>query len=213
MRIILPFFLTFLIVGCKSPEIEVIDDYQKIKPYVPSDSSYQYFPFDSKYLISNDLEVDSSIKQLYSEILFQLKEPSLWNDNKNFETICVRVLWLNARRTPIVIRINDIDNSKYLIRKEFDSTYNGKTGGIIDTMIGIDEDYWDSFFSSLDSSNFWIQKIGNPTASGKDGILWVLEYRLKGKYYFIERWDDGTLSSILPFSFLRKLLRTAKVLN
>jgi hypothetical protein len=213
MRLVILFFLVLLIVSCKNSQTAVIDDYQKFKNYIPSDSSYQYFPFDSIFLISNELEVDSSIKQLYSEILFHLKEPSLYNDNKEREMRCVRVLWMNARRTPMVIRISDIDNSKYLLRKEFDSTYNGKTGGIIDTLINIDENYWDTVSSSLDSSNFWKQKIGNPTASEKDGILWVLEYRLKGRYYFIERWDDGTLSSILPYSFLSRILRTANVLK
>ena len=213
MRIAILFFLILLIGGCKNSKTEAINDYQNFKDHIPSDSSYQYFPFDSAFLISNDREVDSSIKQLYSEILFHLKEPSLHNDNNNSEMKGIRVLWLNARRPPMVIRMNDIGNSKYLIRKEFDSTYNGKTGGIIDTLIDIDKNYWEAVSSSLDSSNFWKEKIGNPTASGKDGILWVLECRLKGQYYFIERWDDGTLSSILPYPFLNRILKTANVLE
>ncbi len=213
MRIAIPFFLILLIAGCKNSKTEAINDYQNFKDYIPSDSSYQYLPFDSTFLISNDREVDSSIKQLYSEILFHLREPSLYNGNKNSEMKSIRVLWLNARRPPMVIRMNDIGNSKYLIQKEFDSTYNGKTGGIIDTVIDIDKNYWETISSSLDSSNFWKEKIGNPTASGKDGILWVLECRLKEKYYFIERWDDGTLSSILPYSFLRRILETTNALK
>ncbi len=213
MRISIKFFLILLICGCKSVKIETINDYKNFKDHIPSDSSYQYFPFDSAFLISNDREVDSSIKQIYSEILFHLKEPSLYNDYKNSEMNGIRILWLNARQPPIMIRVNDLGNSKYLIRKEFDSTYNGKTGGIIETLIDLDKNYWETVSSSLDSSIFWKERIGNPTDSEKDGILWVLECRFNERYYYIERWDDGTLSSILPFSFLNKILRTAKVLK
>lgn len=199
-----------LVSACKNSTSEPINDYKNFESSIPSDSTYQYFPFDSTFLISNDLEVDSSIKQLYSDILFHLKEPSLYKGNNN-ELKCIRILWLNARRPPMVVRLNDINGSKYLIRKEFDSTYNGKTGGLIDTVINIDKNFWQSAFSSIDSSNFWDEKIGNPTASGKDGILWVLECRLGEKYYFIERWDDGTLSSIVQYSFINKIMRTVNV--
>jgi hypothetical protein len=208
MRLVIPFFLVLLITNCKNSKTETINEYQKFQDYIPSDSSYQYFPFNSNFLISNDLEVDSSIKQLYSEILFHLKEPSLYKGNNELK--CIRILWLNARKPPMVIRVNDIDGSKYLIRKEFDSTYNGKTGNLIDTIINIDEDFWQSTFSSIDSSNFWNEKIGNPTASGKDGILWILECREGEKYHFIERWDDGTLSSIVQYPFLNKILKAIK---
>lgn len=213
MRIAIFPLLSILIVACKGPQAEAIDDHQKIKDFVPSDSSYQYFPFDSGFLISNDLEIDSSIKQLYSEILFSLKEPSLYNVPKDRDIGVVRVLWLNARQAPLVIRVNDIGNSKYLIRKTFDSAYNGKTGGIVDSLISIDKDFWKTILSSIDNSGFWKEKIGNPTESGKDGILWVIECRLKDRYYFIERWDDGALSSIQPYSFLKRMLQTAKVVN
>ncbi len=211
MRIVIPFLLSLLIFGCYSSETEVIDDYKKMKSYIPSDTSYQYFPFDSTFLITNDLKVDSSIKLLYSEILFHLKEPVLYNKNDSIMR-CIRILWLDARRTPIVIRMNDIGNLKYLIRKEFDSTYNGNVGGIIDTVINVDGDFWETVSSSVDSSNFWHERVGNPTDSGKDGILWVLECRFNDRYYFIERWDDGTFSSLLPYSFLGSILNKCKLL-
>lgn len=209
MRIVIFLLFISLVSACRNPKPEPINDFKNFENSIPLDSSYQYFPLDSAFLISNDLEVDSSIKQLYSDILFHLKEPSLYKGNS--ETSCIRVLWLNARRPPMVIRLNDINDSKYLIRKEFDNTYNGKTGGLIDTVLDVDKSFWQSTLSSIDSSGFWNEKIGNPTASGKDGILWVLECRLGDKYYFIERWDDGTLSSIVKYPFINKILIAANV--
>lgn len=210
MRIVIYLFFIALVSACKNSSSEPINDSKNFESLVPSDSTHQYFPFDSAFLISNDLEVDSSIKQLYSDILFHLKEPSLYKENNNGLKY-VRLLWLNARKSPMVIRLNDINGSKYLIRKEFDNTYNGKTGGLIDTLITIHKDFWQSISSSIDSSNFWKEKIGNPIASGKDGILWVLECRLGDKYYFIERWDDGTLSSIVNFPFIRRIMSAVNV--
>lgn len=209
---IIPFFLIMCFAGCSNLETQIINDDQNFKDYIPSDSRHQFFPFDSVHLISNDREVDSSIKQMYSEILFHLQEPSLYED-KNDKIKCIRILWLNARRPPKVIRVNDINGSKYLVKKEFDNSYNGSTGHIIDTTISIDKYFWQTISLSLDSSNFWKERIGNPTSSGKDGILWVLECRLQERYYFIERWDDGTLSSISQYPFLKTMLNAGNILK
>jgi len=210
MRIVVFLLCILMVSACNNSTPKPINDYKNFQSSIPSDSSYQYFPLDSALLISNDLGVDSSVKQLYSEILFHLKEPSLYKGNAN-ELTCLRILWLNARRPPMVVRLNDMNGSKYLIRKEFDSTYDGRTGSLIDTVLAVDRNFWQSTFSSIDSSGFWNEKIGNPTASEKDGILWVLECRLGEKYYFVERWDDGTLSSIVQFPFINKILSAANV--
>lgn len=201
MKISIAIFLFLCISGCNSINTNKINDSDNYKHQIPVDSNYQYFPFESPYLISNDREVDSSIKHLYSGILFQLNEPSFLKTN-NID--CIRLIWMNARKPTTVIRMNKMKNTQYFIKKHFENTNRINFSEIIDTIIAIDNDTWETITSGLENSNFWNDKVGNSTDSGKDGILWVLECRLLDRYYFIERWDNGDLSSLKPYPFIKK---------
>lgn len=162
----------------------------KFEGYIP-DSSVQYFPADSIFFDRgvNDASTDSFIKRWYSETLFNLHEPILYNYLGEGEAI--RLLWLRSFGNPVSVRVSKFNDTVYANIKELNSDAQKI---IMDTTELLDASFWNKMLTQLEINNFWNVNV-NDSSFNKDGINWFLECRLNNKYRGINRWDDGSLSS------------------
>jgi hypothetical protein len=208
------FFLFIAIIvffsDCSSKEktfSKVDDDF---KGSIPSHSNAQYFPTDSIFfdIDTNQVNVHSFVKKWYSETLFNLQEPVLYNYTGKGEV--VRLLWLRAFDNPVVIRVNKFNDTTYANIKELQSrSYDSKRQKLLkDTNVLLDSDRWNEILSTPDANNFWNASIAE-SFSGKDGITWFLECKLSNRYHAINRWDDGNLSSKSLNLYADKLINIA----
>jgi hypothetical protein len=190
-------FIVAIVFACCNNEIQkqlIIED--KFKSSIPQDSAHIYFPTDSLFFVSDNRKknVDSFVKEWYSQVLYGFQEPDLYNHSGEGEAI--RLLWLPSFGNPIVVRINNFNDTVYAnIKEQKEMSYEeGHPKILTDTIITLDKKKWKEILSALETNNFWQAKVED-TSSAKDGIPWLLECRLYNKYYHIDRWDVGDLTS------------------
>jgi hypothetical protein len=190
-------FLVAIIFACCNNELQkplIIED--KFKSSIPQNSGYIYFPSDSLFFFSdkNKQNVDSFVKEWYSQILYGFQEPDLYNYSGDGEAI--RLLWLPSFGNPVIIRVNNFNDTVYANIKEMKerSYEDGHPKILTDTVIVLSTKKWKEILSNLQTNNFWKEKVED-SSSAKDGIPWLLECRLNNKYYHIDRWDEGDLTS------------------
>lgn len=180
---------------CTNKESKPSTVSDKFKQYVSKDTGDKYFPRDSLFFVSGDNQrsADLFIKNWYSETLFNLQEPILYDYPGEGEAI--RLLWLRAFDNPLIVRVSKFQDTVYANIKELKSkSYDTKPQILKDTIILLETKKWQEILSGLQENNFWNAKIED-NSSGKDGIAWFLECHLQNKYHYINRWDDGGLSS------------------
>lgn len=190
--IAIPFF------SCSNKEGNSIIDKFKFNP--DRDSSIFYFPSDS--LLFN-LNAFQNIQGYYTkrnayEVMYDLKEPSLYNYIGNGEAI--RLVWLRSFENPVLIRLNNFNDTVYANIKELNLKVNENNVPRIikDTIIVLDKEIWTQAVSILQDNNFWSTPVEDTSflkSNVKDGTPWLLECRLRSKYHFINRWDGGSMSS------------------
>jgi hypothetical protein len=194
MKAFLLFLVVVLFLRCTDATKQyVLSD--KLKEAVPVDSAVAYFPKDSLFFASgeNRVSADSFVKKWFSETLFLLREPVLYNYTGDGEF--VRLLWLRSFDNAVVVRVNRFQDTIYACIKELKAkSYDAKQQVLKDTMIFIPVKKWEEILSALQVNDFWD---ANPTeeTAGKDGIEWMLESRINKQYHCIERWDNGRLAS------------------
>lgn len=194
MKTFLLFIVVVFFLSCTdtAKQYVVID---KLKKNVPRDSTTGYFSKDSLFfaLGENRINADSFIKNWFSETLFLLKEPVLYNYTGEGEF--VRLLWLRSFDNAVVVRVSKFQDTIYACIKELKAkSYDAKQQILKDTTILIPVKKWEEILSALQVNNFWVANPAEET-SGKDGIEWMLECRINKQYHCIERWDNGRLSS------------------
>jgi hypothetical protein len=203
----LPIVVLFFSCGGKEGKPSVITD--KFESSIPDKPGVDYFPTDSLFFssINKSASTDSFVRRWYSKILYELKEPVLYNYLGECQAI--RFVWLRPFANPVVIRLNNFDNTAYVNIKELKiKSYQEETSKIIkDTMIAIDIKKWDESLSILNTNSFW-NAITEDTSSNnvKDGISWFLECRLYNKYHCIDREGNGDFSSKDLNLYARELL-------
>lgn len=202
-------FVVLLICACNSKkesrQLQFID---KTKAHIPKDTGGLYFTLDSLFFTSdkNNRYGDSSIKTMISGILFSLKEPILYNYFGEQEII--RFLWIRPFDNPVVVRVNNLNDTIYANIKEIkqkyydEENYTYKIG--MDTIITIDSKKWNNIISSLQSESFWnTNTVGNMNGS-EDATRWILECRVKNKYHCITRTYIDS-SSFKDFEYVKEL--------
>lgn len=195
MRLFSFFILTILLSCCNTKEKKRSAVNDEFKQYVSKDTGNKYFPADSLFFVAGDSQrtADLFIKNWYSEILFNLQEPILYNYSGEGESI--RLLWIRAFDNPLIVRVSKFKDTVYANIKELkNKTYENQPQILKDTIIQLDAQKWQEVLSELQANNFWNAAIED-SSSAKDGITWLLECRLNNKYRCINRWDDGGLSS------------------
>jgi hypothetical protein len=154
-----------------------------LKYRVPINERTLYYP--SKLLNDNSYS-DSAINSMYSEILFNLHEPILYDYRG--DCILFRLLWLRPFDEPVAISV--YQSKKYVaasvkkLGKNFfkEDSFSYKID--VDTMLSIEYKKWKDITSKLsleqekNTSINWDQLYNI-----KDATLWVLEINNKGDYY------------------------------
>jgi hypothetical protein len=190
--------ITIFFFSCSGKEnrYSVITD--KFKSGVPNRPGVNYFPTDSLFFssVSKSPSSDSFVRRWYSEILYSLREPVLYNYLGTGQSI--RFVWLRPFRNPVVVRLNNFDDTVYVNIKELKiKSSQGEVPKIVkDTIIALDVKKWQKSLSMLEANNFW-NAITEDTLSNtiKDGTSWFLECRLPNKYHCINRSDNGDFAS------------------
>ena len=184
--------------SCSNKEGNTIID--KFTLNLEKDSVILYFPFDSLLFKENAFQniLGYHTKKMSHEVLYDLKEPSLYDYFGNGDAI--RLLWLRSFENPILIRLNNFNDTVYANIKELNIKVNDSTPPriIIDTIIVLKKERWDKSLSELKDSNFWRADEEDTSfykSNVKDGTPWFLECRLGKKYHYIIRWDDGSMYS------------------
>lgn len=131
---------------------------------------------------------DTSVVIWYSEKLYALKEPLLFN--KKITKEIFRFTWLRTFHNPIAIRIEK-ENLEYKLYWKVCDGAGGYAPGnlIIDTFKVINQNEWDIFQKKLNKIDYWNMPLGRGFA-GCDGAEWILEGVNSSKYHVITIWGE-----------------------
>ena len=177
---------------CKKPIEKYFDKTIKVDSLnVPLDKNQFYFPKemfpyidsiqyiqqkDSSYIakrIYSKDKYDDSVMEWYSEYLFGMKEPLLFNrkiDNEIF-----RFTWLRSFHEPVVIRISETEQKYKLNWKTLKLDENYKPIEIIiNESKNITKKEWENFNELVKKADFWNMEFGRYSMD-TDGSEWILE--------------------------------------
>lgn len=173
-----------------------------IEYVIPNDSSIMYFPLDSLRFVPDAKRVDSDsfIKSMYSQILYHLREPILYNYKGVNEIF--RFLWIRPFDNPVTVKLATQDDKIFVnvkeLKKEFYSNEIFKYQILIDTSIIYDSSQFkdlfkvnrDNFFS-LDSYDIGLNNAPMHFSN------WVLESNSKGRYHCVNRVYIDSISLLM----------------
>jgi hypothetical protein len=163
---------------------EIITDSDNI----PLNSSTLYFPLKLFNDSTTIKEKYSFIDSWYSEMLFSLHEPLLYNRIESKEIY--RFTWLRSFHHPVAIRIEKTSNGIKLFVKQSSGAGGYQPGKIIvDTVKYLTIQQWTTFTTFIEKINFWKLPIQDNDVSGSDGAEWILEGTNKESYHFVTRWS------------------------
>ncbi len=146
---------------------------------------------------------DTFVVRWYSEHLYAMKEPLLFNKNLNKEVY--RFTWLRTFHNPIAIRIENIGKNYKLTWKLCDGAGGYEPGKLtINKSVEINPEKWDMFKSKLDSLDYWNMSLGR-MSNGTDGSEWILEGVNKEKYNVVTIWSPSKGSFYDACNFLLSL--------
>lgn len=173
---------------------------------VPINKNEFYFPLDLFPEVDFDMEQDSTgtwvispkiiegaqdtfVVRWYSEHLYAMQEPLLFNKNLNKEVY--RFTWLRTFDNPVVVRIEKTGKKYKLIWKLCDGAGGYEPGNLkINKSVEINSEKWEMFKSKLDSLNYWNMSLGR-MSFGSDGSEWILEGVDKDKYKVVTIWSPS----------------------
>jgi hypothetical protein len=161
--------------------------------------------------VSKSPDSDSFVRRWYAEILYNLKEPVLYNYCGAGQSI--RFVWLRPFGNPVVVRLNNFNDTVYVNIKELTikSSRDEVPEIVKDTLIALDVIKWRKSLSMLEANNFWNAITENVLSDGiKDGTVWFLECRLPDKYHCINRSDDGYFVAKDLNLYAKELLETGE---
>jgi hypothetical protein len=123
----------------------------------------------------------------YSGQLKALEEPAL---SDSIPAKIYRFTWLRTFHNPIVIGIENINDSITLYWKVCDGMGGYEPGKIIENKkkrLSLQD--WTDFTDKIDSIDFWNLPSKEDKLGGVDGAQWILEGKDFRKYHFVDRWS------------------------
>jgi len=152
---------------------------------IPIDSNVFYFPmpcFESERYIG----ADTFVNRWYSKMLFALKEPLLYNKNRN--NIVFRFTMLRTFHNPIALRI-ERENNKFKLNWKKSNGAGGYEPGILclNKEKDITEKEWRKFIELINKSEFWNLPSVEKERGVLDGSEWILEGSSDEYYHVVSR--------------------------
>jgi hypothetical protein len=172
---------------------------------VPKNPKEAYFPVELFRIDTGETTYDGEFTvEWYSEHLFALKEPLLYNKIPDREIF--RFLWLRSEDPPVSIRIEKKKNEYSLTLKICDG-YGGYYPGnlIVDKTKTIDKATWNSFTELVEKAEFW-DSATNEDYLGIGASQWILESANKKRYHVVDRTSLETGNFYNCCMFLIKLV-------
>jgi len=173
---------------------------------VPINKNEFYFPLELFPEVDVDMEQDSTgtwvmspkiiegiqdtfVVRWYSEHLYAMKEPLLFNKNLNKEVY--RFTWLRTFDKPVVVRIENFEEKYKLTWKLCDGAGGYEPGNLtINKSVELNPETWKMFKSKLDTLDYWNMSLGRMSI-GTDGSEWILEGVDKEKYKVVTVWTPS----------------------
>lgn len=157
---------------------------------IPKDSGQFYFPLELFRDTALYVGHDTFVVSWYSEHLFAMREPLLFNKKDDNEIF--RFIWLRTFHHPVAIRIEK-NNDDYRIYWKVCSGVGGYEPGdlTIDEEKPIDKQDWDKFQNLLTAINYWNLTTNEKEILGEDGSQWILEGATTDKYHVVDRWTPN----------------------
>ncbi|MFT5550246.1 MAG: hypothetical protein ACI9CO_002179, partial [Candidatus Azotimanducaceae bacterium] len=181
-------FLTFL--GCNTaPDTEKNMLLDEVSFDLPELNDF-YFPSKmEKGKEEIDDKLDSFQNQWYSDHLFSLKEPILFEQKGMFEGY--RYTNLGSFDNPYTFRVIRSASTISIIKKKTDG-HGGFGAGklILNETKEISEQEWENLINEIAGINFW-ELPTHTERHGSDGGEWILEGYKNGKYHFLTRWSPN----------------------
>jgi len=140
--------------------------------------------------------VESAIFSIdwYSKHLKALREPVL---SDTLPTKVFRFTWLRTFNNPIVIGIENYNDTVTLYWKVSDGAGGYEPGKIIDDkskILTLKE--WTGIVDKINAIDFWNLPSTENEFFGTDGAQWILEGKELGKYHVVDRWSGGEIGKI-----------------
>lgn len=165
-----------------------------------------YFPIEAFSSIPKDWEtnynvdviwgIESAVFSLnwYSSHLKALEEPVL---RDSLPAKIFRFTWLRTFHNPIVIRIENRNNTVTIYWKVNDGEGGYEPGKIIENKsktLTLKE--WTGIVDKINAINFWNLPSTENEILGDDGAQWILEGKELGKYHVVDRWSGGEIGNL-----------------
>ena len=156
----------------------------------------------SEFADSFEKTVDTFSVRWYSEDLYAMKEPLLYNFYTNKEIY--RLTWLRSFDRPVTITIEKNTDGIYVTSKmleheaDFSNYERGKEISrdknillVVNSRKAIAKTQYSRLISLIDSVHLTTipSRLYSPCNAGTDGSEWILEVHNKDGYYFINRWS------------------------
>ncbi len=151
------------------------------------------FASDSVFKVSG---VESAYYSVKGYILFlsAFEEPILID---TVSGTVFRFTWLRSFHSPVVIRLENRDDSITLYWKVSDGLGGYEPGKIkTNKSKQLTKKQWDEFVAKINAIDFWNLPSTNSGLLGTDGAEWVLEGKEPGKYQVVERWSGGAIGNV-----------------
>ena len=198
------FFLlfTFLLIQIgfgQSIEQFVTDTIEVDENNIPIKSNQFYFPkimfpaygieftFDGEKSVPIEGKYDDFSLEWYSEHLYKMKEPLLFN--RNIEKEIFRFTWLRSFDEPIAIRIEKDGDDHWLFWKKLSGKGGYEPGKlVVDRKKRISENEWINIKELIKRADFWNMDF-NQGVFGNDGSQWIIEGVNSTDYRVVDRWS------------------------
>ena len=129
---------------------------------------------------------DEFVANWFSEYLFAMKEPLLFNRKTEKEVF--RFTWLRSFHKPITIRIEKWKDRYILYWKVLDGAGGYEPGKlIVNSLRYLSQKEWSEFNGLVEKANFWKMRSGRG-AFGTDGSDWILEGLNQTDYRVVTVW-------------------------
>lgn len=130
---------------------------------------------------------DSFVVDWYSEQLYAMKEPLLFNRKVNNEVY--RFTWLRTFHKPMTFRVEKTKDSQMLYYKVLNGKGGYEPGKIeIEKSKILSKEEWLTFKKLIEKADFWNISLGR-SLIGTDGSEWILEGLTPSEYRVVSVWS------------------------
>jgi hypothetical protein len=108
-------------------------------------------------------------------------------------TEAYRFIWLRTFHPPIIVRVEQREDTHVLIAKQLDGAGGYEPGRmVVNRTVPLRPEQWVRLRALLDSAAFWSPSgRSRDTSPGLDGAQWVLEGVREGHYRAFDYWTPG----------------------